>query len=308
MLDRQAYEKKLNYCCKEALSADWTEVAPIPPKIMMELTNACNHRCLFCANRRMKRPVGFMEGGVFRRVATEAVGLGVREIALYTTGESLLHPELPELVAFARQAGFSYVYLSSNGALLTPELSRRLIEAGLHSLRISFNAGSRESYHKLHGRDDFDTVVENIRHYDRIRKELEAETLLSVGCVLNRWNSGEKSRLERLLSGHVDAFKWTRVRVQGGQMPQAIKEMAAEERGRANGIEPCGLLWNGLHVTYSGRLSLCCVDFDEQMVVGDVLREGLAACWNGEQMRGHRRLHLSRALDPEGPCYKCLTG
>lgn len=307
-MDKQRYKEKLYYSCKDVYSESWDIIAPPPPKIMFELTNACNHRCIFCANRRMKREIGFMDRDVFTRIAKEAFELGVKEIALYTTGESLLHREVVDFVKIAKEIGFLYVYLSSNGVLLTSDLSKQLMEAGLDSLRISINAGTRESYKKIHGCNEFDLVIANTREYDRLRKELNHPCLLSISCVLTKRTVEEKECLEKLLGPYVDAIKWTDVRIQGGNMPETIRKLSAKENDPRYGLKPCGLLWNGMHVDYAGNLTLCCVDFDGKMVVGSILKRGLMDCWNGPEMQEHRRLHLDKTLDPESLCYKCLTG
>ncbi len=307
-MDRERYKEKLYYSCKDALSDEWGITAPPPHRIMFELTNACNHRCIFCANRRMKREVGVMGHEVFTSIAKEAFSIGVKEAALYTTGESLLHPEIVDFVKIAKEIGFSYSYLSSNGVLLTPGISKNLLKAGLDSLRISINAGTRETYRKIHGRDEFELVVANIREYDRIRKELNSPSLLSISCVLTKHTLKDKETLEKTLNLYVDAIKWTDVRTQGGNMPHTIRKLSTKESDLRNGIKPCGLLWNGMHVDYAGNLTLCCVDFDGSMVVGNILKRGLMNCWNGPEMQEHRRLHLSSSLDPESLCYKCLKG
>lgn len=307
-MNAERYKEKLYYSCKDACSKEWEVIAPHPPKIMFELTNACNHRCVFCANRRIKREMGVMAREVFITIAKEAFSIGVKEAALYTTGESLLHPEIVDFVRIAKEIGFSYTYLSSNGVLLTPVISRKLLEAGLDSLRISINAGTRETYRKIHGRDDFEIVVANIREYDRIRKELNSASLLSISCVLTKHTLKDKEILEKALSSYVNAIKWTDVRTQGGNMPHTIRKLSTKKSNLSNGIKSCGLLWNGMHVDYAGNLTLCCVDFDGSMVVGNIMERGLMNCWNGPEMKEHRRLHLSSSLDPESLCYKCLKG
>ncbi|UCC94918.1 MAG: radical SAM protein [Candidatus Omnitrophota bacterium] len=307
-MDNQQYKSKLYYSCKDTYSKEWNVIAPAPAKIMFELTNVCNHRCFFCANSVMKRKAGYMKGEVFRHIAKEALNLGVKELALYTTGESLLHPEIVEFTKTAKEIGFTYVYLSSNAVLLNAQISRGLIEAGLDSLRISINAGSKESYRRIHGSDDFEKVIKNIKMYDEIRKRLKKNTLLSASCVLTKFTESEKENLERSLKPYVDAIKWTDVRVQGGKMIEVIQKSSVRSDDPRNCLKPCGLLWNGMHVDYEGNLTLCCVDFDGVMTVGNILKQGLMECWNGPLMQEQRRLHLTRALEPQSLCYRCLTG
>lgn len=44
-------------------------------------------------------------------------------------------PDLPDYIAKAKEIGYTYVYLTSNGSLATPTKMRAVIDAGLDSLR-----------------------------------------------------------------------------------------------------------------------------------------------------------------------------
>lgn len=64
------------------------EMVDRPFSMMLELTNACNHRCLFCSHRKMKRSIKMMELPFAKRMVDEAYDMGVRELALFMMGES----------------------------------------------------------------------------------------------------------------------------------------------------------------------------------------------------------------------------
>lgn len=302
------YEKKLNYSCRDEESQNWDVTAPAPPKIMFELTNECNHRCIFCANREMKRETGFLNFDVFKKIARQARDAKVDEVALYTTGESLLHERIVDFVKESKDLGFSYIYLSSNGVLLTPSLSDALLKAGLDSLRISINAGTRESYKRIHGSDDFDTVISNLKEFDAARKRLSSDCLLSIGCVLTALIEDEQKSIEDTLGGFVDAIKITKVRVQGGNLHNMIDKIKTDEVDPRYKLKPCGLLWNGMHVDYEGNMTICCADFNSEMIIGDIKKDGLMNCWNGEKMKRWRKLHLEKKINKGSLCYICLTG
>ena len=53
--------------------------------------------------------------------------------------------------------------MTTNGAMADPEKMKKVLDAGLDSIRISINAVDREMYKVLHGKDDFEIVLENIR-------------------------------------------------------------------------------------------------------------------------------------------------
>ena len=46
-----------------------------------------------------------------------AYELGTREVGMYATGEPFIVPELASYIKLAKDIGYTYVYLTSNGAL-----------------------------------------------------------------------------------------------------------------------------------------------------------------------------------------------
>ena len=144
-------------------------LAPPFPKsnFLMELSNACNHACIFCAHQKMQRKVGKINKELAFDILQQAYDLGTREVGFYATGEPFLVPELPEYIRKAKEIGYTYVYLTSNGSLATPERIRAVIDAGLDSLKFSINAPERDLYKFIHGRDDFDTVMDHLKYLNQ---------------------------------------------------------------------------------------------------------------------------------------------
>ena len=112
---------------------------PFPKtNFLMELSSACNHACIFCAHNKMQRKVSKMDKAKGFDILQQAYDLGTREVGFYATGEPFLIPELPEYIAEAKRIGYTYVYLTSNGSLATPERIRAVIDA--QTLRVHSRA------------------------------------------------------------------------------------------------------------------------------------------------------------------------
>ena len=119
----------------------------------------------------MKRKVGKINQELAFNILQQAYDLGTREVGFYATGEPFLVNELPEYIKRAKEIGYTYVYLTSNGALATPEKIRAVIDSGLDSIKFSINAPERKMYEFIHGRDDFETVLEHLNYLNTYRKE-----------------------------------------------------------------------------------------------------------------------------------------
>ena len=105
---------------KTLLQAAWHylrghEVLPyLPIRLWVEPTSYCNLRCVMCPQSFPRAHAkGYMDWDLFRKIIDEAAEF-VYDINLHHTGESTLHKRLPDMIAYARQAGI-YTRLHSNG-------------------------------------------------------------------------------------------------------------------------------------------------------------------------------------------------
>lgn len=101
-------------------------------------TNQCNLYCDHCyrdAGARVEDELTTAEAG---NLIDEAAKAGFR-IMIFSGGEPLLRPDLPELVSRAAARGLRPV-LGSNGTLLTTELARELKAAGALAVGISLDS------------------------------------------------------------------------------------------------------------------------------------------------------------------------
>jgi MoaA/NifB/PqqE/SkfB family radical SAM enzyme len=115
-------------------------------KVYIEPTNGCNLRCVTCVRNVWDEPSGLMENRTFARIIE-----GLKDFSpppmvfLGGFGEPLSHPNIIDMVHQAKAIG-SRVELITNGTLLTPDMSKGLISAGLDMLWISLDGAFPESY------------------------------------------------------------------------------------------------------------------------------------------------------------------
>lgn len=292
------------------LESDTSVLMPAPPMpsgMMVELTNACNHACIFCTNPHMTRKAKRIDKGFLLRLMAEARDEGVKEIGFYTTGEPFVHKDLDKFVAEASRLGYSYIYISTNGAMATPDRAKRVIDAGLNSIKFSINAGTRESYERIHGKDEFDAVIENLRFISEYRKTLDRPLILFATCVVTNVIKHEQEILRDLIGDLVDGIDFYPVQRQSGNMAGAQKVLApAEKLVNVMKNDVCLLPFNRLHVSGEGYLTLCCTDYQNYLTVADLKEVSLREAWNSEFFQDFRRRHLTQEIEGTlcGNCWK----
>ena len=280
-------------------SAQYVETPPFPREVLVEVANVCNHACTFCAYSKMTRERGFIEEGTLLNIVKQAYELGAREVGLYAGAEPLTYKHLDGLIELCRKVGYERVYITTNGSIGDEKRFRKLIDAGLDSIKFSINGGDRETYKKIHGRDHFERVIANIRFVSEYRKTLDRPFLLGASFVETNDNRHSLTTLKALLEPLVDDLLVTPAYNQNGQMP----ELPAPVVMRA----PCFMPFTRLNISREGYVRLCCNDYQNHLAVGDATKYDLKTIWNGDRFREIRRRHLQN--DIKGTlCSNCLSG
>ena len=274
---------------------------PFPKNLMLELTNDCNQSCSFCGNPRMQRPRTRMDPALAESVLEQARELGAEESGFYTTGESMLHEAMEDLVAVSSRLGYRYIYLSTNGSLLVPDRARALVNAGMNSINFMISAGTPETYRQVHGQDHFARVQANLDFLLFYRQKCQKDFYIFITYVIVPENMHELEILPQLYGNQVDEIYFVRAHAQPQITPSPLSQL------KRFATTPCHMLFNRVHVSCEGYLTLCSVDMENYLAVADLGKMSLKEAWESEPILEMRRRHLEGRL--EGTlCAQCISG
>jgi MoaA/NifB/PqqE/SkfB family radical SAM enzyme len=151
-------------------------------KVYIEPTSRCNLTCRTCIRNNWDEQQGDMSESVFERVIAGLRALPAPpKVTFGGFGEPLTHPRIAEMVRLAKSVA-NPVELITNGILLTQELSRRLIEAGLDVLWISLDGVTPESYSDVRLGAALPRVLENLAVF-QAEKHTAGQTAVDVGIA-----------------------------------------------------------------------------------------------------------------------------
>ena len=282
----------------------FSENPPYPKNMLVSLNNICNHRCVFCCNRKLNtNSPNIIEIELLISIMQQAYDLGTREIGLYTTAEPFTSKILEDTVYKAREIGFEYIYLTTNGALAVPKRVESVIKNGLHSIKFSINASDRETYKRVHGKDDFDKVIENIKSTDMLRKKINPNIGIFVSFVECAYSKGQADTLRESLLPYIDEFYSYKAENIGGVMYEELNSGILQESSVKT---PCSMVFNRFHITPEGYLTACCTDFYNDMVVADLRDTPLNEAWNSDLFVNIRKQHLYGEMYKGLLCYNCI--
>lgn len=284
---------------------------PFPDAIKIEITGRCNYNCSFCAQKRSLRKIGDIDRNFLYRILWEAKSIGVKEIGMFLLGESFLVKELSEYIKYAKDVvGIDYVFITTNGSLCSPKNMIPVIDAGLDSLKFSVNAGTREKYKEMHGCDNFEKIISNIKWLSDYKKENNITSLRTcVSSILIPEDEDELRDFQKYISQYVDDVYFLPLYNQAGHIGGKEYTKIVGNPGRAeNMVEPvpCWALFNAAKITWNGWLTACCFDHDEKFEIADLNKVSLLEAWNNPKFVGMRQEHLDEKFTKDSLCAKCL--
>ena len=245
------------------------------------------------------------------RLIKECYENGTEDVGFYATGEPFIRKDLDEFITYAKTIGIPYVFITTNGALATPERAQPVIDAGLDSVKFSINAGTRESYKEVHGSDDFDKVIEHIKWFDSYRKEKSLKLGLYYSMVPTHITEGEWPVLQQILAPYTDEGNLRGCSNQGGNMYENNEREKIEKNNLLGSLASnqfCGKCPDPFFratVTPQGFLSACVVDYQNYLCVADLHEQSLKEAWHNDAFVCLRERHI--ANDLKGlMCYDCL--
>ena len=307
-MENNFFEKKE----KRTFIQDKNIEANFPKNCLIELTNACNHECIFCTNPKMQRGITRIDINVYQDFLKNAVKNGLEELGLYTTGEPFMTKNLDEFIELAKNLGVKRVYLTTNGSLATLEKVKTCIEKGLDSIKFSINAGSRETYKFIHGKDDFDKVIKNVEDIFNYIKENDKNIQLLCSFVTTKVTEKEVPKFKKLYSKFFEDIVVLPTINQGGRIEGEIFNKGKDKKNikltdeEIKSAKPCEYLWERIVLTAEGNLTACCADFDNDLIYSKYNpQENLTKQYNSESMKYLRKKHLSHNLD-NTICKNCV--
>jgi hypothetical protein len=274
--------------------------------VSLEAHTVCNQACYFCPVSVAPREAYFMPMELYRRIVGELTAWRdtIEAVFMINYNEPTADRRFIEQVATIREAGLPPAVLT-NGTGLTPQRVDQLVAlGGLRFLSINLSTLDRERYRDTRGGDQLDLVL---RHLDYAQGQPVAERMDIV--VLGTGDAEHEAdylAIAERFAGTRFAVSRHRVMDRAGLMQIGARPPAplARLRGCENvGSRPL----QHLHITPHGRCVLCCEDYDERYVIGDLTGGTVAEVLAGPQVRLLRRwVYGIEEAPADFMCRKCI--
>ena len=223
---------------------------------------------------------------LFKKCIDEGAEKGLCSVKMQYRGEPLLNPGLVEMVRYAKQKGVIEAAFNTNASLLKSSMAEGLIDAGLDKVICSVDGCSKDVYEGIRIGLDFDSVLENIRNMQELKKKKNSKNpIVRVQMVDTPKNHDQINDYVEFWGGIADQV--------------AVEDMLdwqmEEENAAVLDNFACSQLWQRLIVLADGDVLPCCRAMrggsEKLEVLDNVKTMSLSGIWRGEKMSALRELH-----------------
>jgi radical SAM protein with 4Fe4S-binding SPASM domain len=278
---------------------DWPRnfyTGKFPLHLDIEATSICNLKCAFCATSHKLKDFerGTLNIKLFKKIIDEGTAHGLCAIKLNSgmRGEPLINKSLPKMIEYAKQKGIMDVYFNTNAMLLTEKISKKIIEAGLDRISISFDGTSSEVYEKNRRGASYKKVLNNIQDLIKVREDLKsAIPLVRVQTVaLPEINLGEYKNFWENIADEVAFIDF---------------KDYSDIRYELTDDWACPYIWQRMMITWDGNIHVCGFDYTLDHELGNVKTNDIRTVWNGREMDRIRTLHKNGLSHTIRICNEC---
>jgi radical SAM protein with 4Fe4S-binding SPASM domain len=279
-------------------------VSDFPLHLDIETTDLCNLRCPMCSRTIMDEHENtnkkkYITKEEYINIIDQAVAHGVKSIKLQYLGEPLLHKDIIFQVEYAKKKGIVDVMFNTNAVLLTKDMSKQLLEAGLDKLFISFDAVNPKLYEQQRVGTTIGKVIDNIYNFINLRNEISPKTYIRLSMVMYDDPIWQKQfeAMKIMWDGLVDALGY-------GLFNERDKYKRVEFE-KVDGFV-CEQIFQRMFLKCNGKVTICCTDEYDTFDIGNWREEKLFDLWNNEKYKEIRMNHMNNNYDRYETCKKCF--
>lgn len=294
---------------------------PEPVVYNIETTNACNMKCEMCPRTTMMtRPVETMDPGTFAGLVDQikpftreqwaawedfivreyGIAKAVmsennfflyiipRVIQLHGYGDPLLDKNMPRYVEMLTKKGIDS-YFSCNPANIDLEKTEQMFSNGLTYIKYSIESVDDLRHKQIRGNASNYTESHNriLRLLELKKSRGYATTIIITMLDLNRKDQAEE------FAALKEAFKGQDVYIYLKSEDQQWYRKDFHGTNSVHWSEFCKHPWMSMTIKSNGDAAMCMEDYDNEIVLGNVLKNTLRDIWNGDTYRRFRRDHFA---------------
>ena len=232
-----------------------------------------------------------MDFDLYKKIVDDAIALGCKRVTPFRLGDPLLFEDLFKWIDYLKDVPNVFVSLFTNASNLTDDICNQLERySNKLMMTISFHGYNKESY-ESNMQLNFDKVKTNVDNY--MKRHLKIPTNIYALLVdpkqdnIDQFQSLWHGKGFNGVSAGGGFMEWTGARKVSRTKLDLMKSKPEKYRR-----VPCDYVLHHFDVMYDGKVCLCCVDFQGEVIFGDLKYQSIMDVYNGRLYQYWTEQHL----------------
>ena len=179
----------------------------------------------------------------------------------------------------------------TNASMITEQKLEELNKLNLKGIIVSFNGTTKKTYEQQMGLDYENTL-------DKVNVLIKkSKAPVAISNVVTKETIPEEKMYNELWNKKKVKSFFFRFKNWGNKVKSDIPLI----------YEPCGRVFTHMVILSDGRVSLCCMDYEGEIILGDANKETLRDIWNSEKAKRIRELHMKGQKNDINICKGCTS-
>ena len=269
--------------------------------IDLELTSVCDAVCGFCPRDVMPDKKRFISMDLIERLADDMRADPPLIVTLCGIGESLLHPQLDDIVRTLAATGVR-IEMTSHGSRIETARFVHLIEQGLSGFSFSVNAFTPETRKAVMRLPNFDRTVQRLTEVCELRVREYPHVVMHVSFVVCNLNQHEVDDFVAFWRPKGVTKIWLHpVNNRNTLLAPAVRPVDMEEIARRYADDKlvqvdifgdlgedrdlCKIAKKMIFISADGEMRLCAMDYRRETSYGNLLHDNLVTMHRGRLLR-----------------------
>ncbi|MAG39224.1 hypothetical protein CMO90_04015 [Candidatus Woesearchaeota archaeon] len=277
-------------------------IKSFPKIVQIQTSNKCNAACNFCpySYTEDKKKFKLMNWNLYKKIINECSQHNVKEILPFFLNEPLLNKDLVKYIDYAKEKNpNALIKIFTNGSLLTDKISNQLLDSKVDEVIFSFNGSTKEEYETFMKPLKFEKTKQRIESFIRFRGKRKIPAVAI--------------HILKLPDSNNFLFKlrdyWNKI---------GVTVHILKYENRAGNVEnynlkstflmtkiPCDRLIKQAYIMVNGDVILCCADWKQEIIFGNLKDKTLFEVWNGNERMNFVKTHKELQFDKLKLCCDC---
>jgi len=285
-----------------------------PWVIFVDPSDVCNFRCKFCptGDTRLMKKVGrslkLMNFDLYKKIVDNICKFEkpIKVLRLYKDGEPLMNPAFSEMVRYAKEKRCAEkIDTTTNASLLNKEFNLKIIDAGLDRINISIEGVNATQYlHFSNYSINFYRFIDNIKHFYDNRKQCE----MIIKIPGDGLSEDDKKKFFEIFGDICDGISiehtmncWNDFEMEGMKQNEEVGIYGQP----IHEVQVCPYPFYSMSINSEGTASLCFLDWNRKLLIGDVRKESVKEIWNGKKLFKFQEMFLKKERKEYPICNNC---